>query len=414
MKEDDYSYLARKITATLFATQSLASAAFIVSGTVSSIVGAQLGGDLAWAGVPEATQQLGTAAAALVLGVVINRTGRRWGLGVGLLAGALGASLSMIAIVSHSLLLFLVGLLLMGIAGAALRLGRFAAAEVHRPDERGRAISYVIAGGTVGAIVGPLLASPAGHWALRLNINELAGPYMGTIALLGLASMIIFAGLRPEPRDIGRKIAELELGPGARQGARRPLAQILRAPETIVAITAMVTGQVVMALLMSVMSLHMLGNYHDLADISLVISAHTLGMFAFSVLVGRITDSQGRGPAIVIGAALLMLAGILASLSTTVLPLAAASLLLGLGWNFSYVGGSALLTDHLPPAERARTQGASDLLISVATATASLSSGLLFAAIGFAPTGIVGALISLAPLALVGWWMTRQQRLVTV
>jgi MFS family permease len=414
MKKNDYSRMANKITTTLFATQSLTSAAFIVSGTVSAIVGAQLIGDLAWAGLPAAAQQVGTAAAALAIGAVMNRLGRRWGLTLGLAVGVLGAGLSVGGIMAKSFPLFLAGLLFMGVASAANRLGRFAAAEVHPQRRRGRAISYVVAGGTVGAIVGPLLAGPAGQWALGANMDELAGPFLVTAILLGLASLTVFIWLRPEPRDIGKKIAEMEGETGVHQGITRPLAQILRQPETIIALSAMVCGQMVMAMLMGITSLHMLNYHHDLADISLVISAHTLGMFAFSVFVGRFTDSWGRGPVIMVGAALLVLAGVLAPFSTAVLPLAIALLLLGLGWNFCYVGGSALLTDQLSPAERANTQGTNDLFISLATAAASLSGGLLFATIGFAATGIVGASISLVPLGLTAVWMIQRQRLATI
>jgi MFS family permease len=414
MKKDDYSRLASRITTVLFATQSLTSAAFIVSGAVSAIVGAQLVGDPAWAGVPAATQKVGSAVAALVIGAVMSRLGRRWGLTLGLAVGVLGAGLSVGAIIASNFPLFLVGLLFMGVASAANGLSRFAAAEVHPQHRRGRTISYVVAGGTVGAIVGPLLAGPAGHWALVAKMDELTGPFVAAAVLLGLASLTVFIWLRPEPRDIGKKIAEMEGESSAHQGIARPQAQILRQPETVIALSAMVGGQMVMAMLMGITSLHMMEYQHDLEDISLVISAHTLGMFAFSVFVGRLTDRWGRGPVIVTGAALLVLAGLLAPLSTAVLPLAVALLSLGLGWNLCYVGGSALLADQLSPAERANTQGTNDLFIGLATAAASLSGGLLLATIGFAGTGIVGALISIAPLGLAGWWMIRPRSALAI
>ncbi|HSG18536.1 MAG TPA: MFS transporter [Anaerolineae bacterium] len=192
MKKDDYSRLASRITTVLFATQSLTSAAFIVSGAVSAIVGAQLVGDPAWAGVPAATQKVGSAVAALVIGAVMSRLGRRWGLTLGLAVGVLGAGLSVGAIIASNFPLFLVGLLFMGVASAANGLSRFAAAEVHPQHRRGRTISYVVAGGTVGAIVGPLLAGPAGHWALVAKMDELTGPFVAAAVLLGLASLTVF------------------------------------------------------------------------------------------------------------------------------------------------------------------------------------------------------------------------------
>jgi MFS family permease len=156
----DYYRIARKITVTLFATQSLVSAAFVASGTVSVIVAAQLSGNLAWAGVPSSVTQLGTACAALAVAATTDRIGRRWGLALGLAVGVLGTGLAVGAIVAGAFSLFLGGSVLLGVASAAIRLARFAAAEVHPPESRGRAISNVVIGGSVGSVVGPLLIGP--------------------------------------------------------------------------------------------------------------------------------------------------------------------------------------------------------------------------------------------------------------
>jgi MFS family permease len=137
-------------------------------------------------------------------------------------------------------------------------------------------------------------------------------------------------------------------------------------------------------------------------------------MFAFSIVSGRLTDRWGRGPVILIGAGMLVLACVLAPLSPDVLPLSMTLLLLGLGWNFCYVGGSTLLSDQLAPAERARTQGANDLLIGLATAAASFGSGLVFAAMGYTVIGIAGAMASLVLLGSTLWWMAGRPRLVMV
>jgi MFS family permease len=398
----DCPRISRRITTTMFATQSLARAAFIACGTVSALVGIQLSGNAAWAGVPAAVLQLAGAFAALAVGAATERIGRRRGLALGLGVGVLGMGVAAGAVVADALLLFLGGLVLMGVASAAMLLGRFAVAEVHPPERRGRAISNVVIGGAIGSVAGPLIVGPSGQWAQRAGVNELAGPYVAALIILAVAALAILVWLRPDPRDVGRKMAK--------KHPARSFYQILRTPATSVAILSMALSQMVMVMVMVTTSPYMIMHQHDLTDISLVISAHTFGMFAFSFVSGRLTDRWGRGWVILTGAGLLVLACTLVPLSPGVLPLSAALFLLGLGWNFCYVGGSTLLSDQLSPAEQAKTQGANDLLIGLATAAASLGSGLIFAFTSYTVMGIVGVVVSLVPLGLTGWWMATARR----
>ncbi len=408
----DYTGIARKITIALFATRSLVSAAFVASGTVGVIVAAQLSGNPAWAGVPSSVRQLATAFAALAVAATMDRVGRRWGLALGLAVGVLGMGLALGAIATGGFLLFLGGMVLLGVASAATRLGRFAAAEVHPPKSRGRAISTVVLGGTVGSVAGPLLIGPSARLAQQAGLDRLAGPYLAALAILALAALVIFVWLRPDPRDVGRSMAKYYPDTVIHRGPARSVSQILRTPAAVVAVSAMLFGQVVMAIVTEIVSLYMRNNQHTLIDISVVISAHTFGMFAFSTVAGRLTDRWGRGPVILSGTAILVLACALAPLSPNALPLSSALFLLGVGWNFCWVGGSALLTDQLSPEERAKTQGANDFLISLATAAASLGSGLVFAGAGYGVIGIIGVVVSLVPAGLTGWWMARKPRLV--
>jgi MFS family permease len=161
-----------------------------------------------------------------------------------------------------------------------------------------------------------------------------------------------------------------------------------------------VFGQSVMVMLMVITSVHMKQHDHALSSIAIVISSHVFGMYAFSVVSGRMADRWGRKPVIATGAAALVLACLWAPLSPRVLPLSGALFLLGLGWNFCYVAGSALLSDQLRPSERARTQGFNDFLIGVASAGGAVASGLVFAAIGYAVMGALSALASLVPLGM--------------
>jgi MFS family permease len=406
----DLSKTARKITWILFANQSLASAGFIAAATINSIIGAQLGGSASFAGVPSAVYQVGAAFAASAWGYIMDRIGRRNGMVAGLLIGVIGNTLVLFAIATSSFFIFLVGMVMMGITNAAVVLGRFAAAEVNPPEQRGAAISNVVLGGTFGAVLGPVLIGPMGNFASALGMDELAGAYIATLILFAISSIVVFAGLRPDPRDLGKLVAAAHPDPGQTDvtGPGRPILEILRQPAALVAVSAMALGQVVMVAIMVITSLHMSDHQHNLRDISAVISSHTFGMFAFSVLSGRLADRWGRGPVILTGASTLLLACIAAPLSPNVFPLAVALFLLGLGWNFCFVGGSALLSDQLSPLERSRTQGTNDLLVGLASATGSLGSGIVFAASNYTVIAIVAGLLALIPFLMTLFWIRRR------
>lgn len=406
----DLSKLARKITWVLFANQSLASAGFIAAATLNSIIGTELGGSASYAGVPSAVYLVGAALAASAWGYIMDQIGRRNGMVSGLVIGVIGNGLVLFAIAISSFVLFLVGMLLMGITNAAVVLGRFAAAEVNPPEKRGEAISNVVLGGTFGAIVGPLLVGPMGTFIKTFGMDEVAGAYLATLILFAISATVVFIGLRPDPRDLGKQVALQHPDPvlNALTGKARSIFEILSQPAALVAVSAMALGQVVMVAIMVITSLHMNNHHHNLRDISAVISSHTFGMFAFSVLSGRLADRWGRGPVILTGASTLLLACITAPLSPNVFPLAVALFLLGLGWNFCFVGGSALLSDQLSPLERSRTQGTNDLLVGLASATGSLGSGIVFAASNYTIISIVAGVIALVPFLMSLFWIRRK------
>lgn len=397
---------ARRITRTLFAAQSLASAAQVAIFPVTAIVGARLSGHASWAGVPPAVYMIGSALSAFVWGALMDRLGRRGTLVLGLAIGSAGAVVGAAAIQIASFSVFLWGSLLVGIAVSAVQLSRFVAAEVHPPAERARAISNVVLGGTVGAVAGPLLGGASTRLAASAVLDELAGPYLVTAVLFALAALLIFAFLRPEPREVGRAVAAAADPEHADNGPGRSVREILRVPAALVAVASMVFGQLIMVMLMVITPLHMSGHDHALGSISFVISVHVVGMYAFSIISGRLADRLGRGPVIGAGAAVLILAGLTARVSPDVLPMSVALFLLGLGWNFCYVGGSTLLADQLAPVERGRTQGFNDLLVGLTSAAGGLGSGIVFAAIGYGAMALVAGAAALIPLTLAAWWRT--------
>ncbi len=395
---------ARRITAVLFAAQCLASAAFIATSTVSAIAGTALSGQRGLAGVPAAASTLAGAGAAFLWGLLMDKLGRRPSLALGLLFGVAGAGLCIWGITAGSFPVFVGGMMLVGVAQAAVTLSRFIAAEVQVPERRGRAVSTVVLGGTVGAIGGPLLVMPSGHLAMQAGTSDLAGAFGAAVFLLLAAGAVVAAALRPEPLTLVNR------GPAAAEPAakRRPIAEILRVPAAAAAVVAMVFSQVVMVGVMVITSLYMKDMHHDLGDVSIVFSAHTIGMYAFSLLSGRLIDRWGRRPVILLGAFVLLAACVSAPLTGNTIPLSLSLLLLGLGWNFCFVGGSTLLADHLGPAERGRTQGFNDLLVGLAAALGSLGSGLVSARFGYAGVGMAGAVLTLLPFAVVARWTRRR------
>ncbi|MHB8772832.1 MAG: MFS transporter [Syntrophales bacterium] len=402
---NDYARIARKITTVLFLSQSLSSAGFIAAFTVNAIVGVELSGQPAMAGVPGAVYVLGQACGALLWGLTLDRIGRRGGLALGQVIGVAGSAIAMAAVANRSLTLFLAGLVLVGIARSAVDLGRFAAAEVHLPARRGRAISQVVMGSTVGAVFGPLLVGPTGKLAQWAGYSELAGPYgVGLVGLI-VAAGLIFAGLRPEPRDVGREIARLYPESVPRLETR-PLSSIVRQPGVIVAMVSLVFAQMVMMMPMSITSVHMKTHAHGLGAVSLVISLHAFGMYAFSILSGQLADRWGRGQTIFVGAALMLVSCVMAAPSTALIPLLAALFLLGVGWNFAYVAGSALLADQLSPGERAKTQGMNDLLLNLTSAASQAISGVMYAVGGYDVMSFAAAVAAVVPLVLAAWWWT--------
>ena len=404
----DFDRIARKITTVLFLSQSLSSAGFIAAFTVNALVGVELSGQKAMAGVPGGLYVLGMACGAMVWGFSMERIGRRRSIALGQLFGVIGSAIAVAAVVERSFSFFLFGLVLVGMARSAVDLGRFVAAEVHLPEKRGRAISNVVLGSTVGAIFGPLLVGPMGHLATWAGYPELSGAYMAGAAVFSMAAILIFAGLRPEPRDVGRELTRIHPG-SIPQQAPRSLPEIVRNPGVIVAMVTMAFAQMAMVVPMSITSVHMKDHQHALTAVSLVISAHTFGMYAFSLISGKMTDRWGRGRAIILGSAVLILSCLMAAPSIKLLPLTVALFLVGLGWNFAYVAGSTLLADQLSPKERAKTQGFNDLLLNLCSGASQIGSGMVYAVGGFGIMAVTAAAMAGVPLGFAVWWQLRDR-----
>ncbi len=388
--------LRRRIIWTLFAVSALGSTGYIAAITGGTLAAAEIAGSPASGGLPTAISTLGTAAAASLLSFLMLRVGRRPALLLGILGGTLGGAIALGGVLVASLPLLLVGSALAGFANGAGQLGRYVAADLVPPERRAQTIGTVVWGATIGAVGGPNLIAPAGVVAESFGLPSLAGTYLLTLGFIGLAALIAFVFLRPEPYQQADPSA---LAPHPEGTAPVSLATILRTPTVLVALVTLTAGQVVMILIMTMTPLHLTDHGHGLETVGFVLSAHTFGMFALSPISGRLTDRFGGPRIIAVGLVTLAMAGLLAAgAPADGGPLLTLALfLLGYGWNLGFVAASSMLTAGLTLGERTRIQGVGDGMTWTSAAIASLSSGFIVAGASYAALGLLGVGLLIPP-----------------
>lgn len=397
-----------RVTLALFLAQALSAAAYSTTASINTFAFIELTGQKALAGVPLTLVLVGSAFANYRLGPFIQRRGRRVGLVLGGLMGAMGALCGAIGVVTANLFIYVPGMILLGAGRGILDQSRYAAAEVYPHSQRARAISIVVWGATIGAVFGssPAVVVPLTNLAASLGVNLYSGPMFATAALFLMVAIALFVLMAVDLAKLSREAQtqETPVITAATPSAtgQRSFFEIMHLADARVAAIAMVCGQAAMVFAMGVIGVHMKDNGHALGDISIVQTTHVLGMFALSPLVGILGDRLGRKPVIALGALTLAAGCILAPLSLYTPWIAFAQTLVGLGWSACYVSGSALLTDTLGAAERARLQSTNDALINIASAAGGLSGGVLLSMLGFGVVSAVGLIVSLVPvLALI-------------
>lgn len=384
----------------LFLAQGLFTAGVIASFTLSPVIAAELSGREGAAGLPTTITLIGRAAMAFPAGWLMDRAGRRLGLSLGFILGAAGGLLSVLAIIQGSFPVFLAGALLLGVMRGTAEQGRYAAAEVYPLSQRARVIGVIVFAGTLGAIGGPLLVGPSGTLVALWGLPVTAGPYVATAAFMALAMLLIFLMLRPDPAHLRHLLESSHAEEESDSAVIFPIHTILRRPAVQLAVASLVIGQLVMTMLMVITPLYMDHQHHGPELISWVIMAHTLGMFGLSGFTGWMTDRLGRYVTIFAGGGLLALSAVMAPVVSGVPLLALALFLLGLGWNFSFVAGSSLLTDAVSAEEQGRVQGASEMVIGLAAGAGSLGAGILFEQAGILLPAAVGLSLSVALMGM--------------
>ena len=345
---------------------------------VSSITGSET-----LAGLAQTSAVLGAAVLAIPLSSLTARGGRRLALSIGLLAGTMGALFAILGGIEENIFLMLTGTFLVGSASAAGYQARFAAIDLADDSNRAKQLSLVVWGATIGAVAGPNLMEPAGALAESIGWPRLVGPYMIAATTLLAASIVIQVFLRPDPYLLAREVSANRSE--KRTSLRPALAHIRSNPEALFAIMAISIGHIAMVSVMVMTPVHMAHVDVTLTIIGLVISIHVIGMYAFSPIVGQLSDRLGRVKAVRVGVLILlasMLVSGFAAPDDSVL-LGIGLFLLGLGWSFTLIAGSALLSESVETAMKPASQGASDLMMNLSGAGGGALAGLIIGTLSY-------------------------------
>ena len=356
-------------------------------------------------GLAQTTSVLGAAVMALPLARLTQTGGRRLALTFGYSVGVVGALLAIFGGTNRILFFMLLGAFMVGAASASGYQARFAAIDLATPEKRSKDLSYVVWGSTIGAVTGPNLMEPSGVFAASLGLPKLVGPYFIAALTLFLSVVVIQLFLKPDPYLTANKAIEGN-STKKRETTRSALAHIREYPLALFAIASVAIGHLAMVSIMVMTPVHMAHFDATLRIIGLVISVHVLGMYAFSPLVGAISDKIGRVKTIQIGILILIASALISGLAPhhDSFTLGLGLFLLGLGWSFTLIAGSTLLSETVSFEMRPSTQGASDLVMNLMGAGGAAIGGVIIGFFSFAvlcyATGLVVVALGIWSLKL--------------
>lgn len=358
----------------------------------AALVGQQIGG-AALATVPLGLMFLGNMSMMFPASLLMKHYGRRAGFTLGVLLALLGASLCALGVAQGNFILFSLGAMAIGMFNGTGQFFRFAAADAASADYRSRAISWVLAGGVLAALLGPNLAA-----LTRTSFTvEFAGSYAALIGVYLIALTLISALRIPLPTQEERR------------SGGRPLADIVRQPKFIVAVLGATVGYGVMNLVMTATPLAMHAYQHPFGSTALVIQWHVLGMFLPSFFTGHLIRYCGVLNIMLLGGLALLACVIVNLLGVDVPHFMAALILLGLGWNFLYIGASTLLTETYEPAEKAKTQALHDFIVFSTVTVTAFSAGAIHGHFGWQMINL-GVLPLIALTLIATGWLRLQRK----
>ncbi|GIN97521.1 putative MFS-type transporter YdeG [Siminovitchia terrae] len=377
--------------------------------TVGALIARDMLGTDSFAGVPVALFTLGSAAAALIVGRLSQRFGRRFGLGAGFITGGIGAIGVVAAAVMNNVFLLFVSLFIYG-AGTATNLqARYAGTDMANATQRATAVSIAMVSTTFGAVAGPNLVGVMGRFAEGIGIPPLAGPFILAAAAYLLAGLVLITMLRPDPLVVAKAIADASAKKETHSFNKDEVTSDRRG--IVIGATVMILTQIVMVAIMTMTPVHMEHHGHGLRDVGIVIGIHIGAMYLPSLVTGILVDKIGRMTMAAAAGATLLAAGLVSGLTSgeSMLMLIIALALLGLGWNFGLISGTALIVDSTNLSTRAKTQGAIDVFIALAGAAGGALSGIIAAYFSYAVLSLAGGLLSLLLVPVVIWSRSKRK-----
>lgn len=376
----------------LFAAQALGGAAPPIIISVGGLVGQQLSSDPTAATLPVSLYQLGMALSTLPAAWLMQRFGRRMAYVLGAMLGVLSGVMAAQGIAQSNFLLFCLGTSLAGFYAACVQSYRFAAMETaHSSALQARAVSTIMVGGLLAAIIGPQVVI----WTRdALPAAPFAGSFYGQAALALLALPLLALLRLPAPQKNAQHA----------ETAARPLAVIMRTPAFVVACAAGVSSYGLMAFLMTATPMAMVGCGLSVGEAALGVQWHVLAMFAPSFFTGRLIARWGKLPITALGLVLIAVAGGIALMGLELLHFWGSLIVLGVGWNFGFIGATAMLADSYRPSERAKVQAANDFLMFGTVAAASFGSGHLLHTAGWNAINAGMLPLIAAVLLLLAWY----------
>lgn len=398
--------LYKKTLGIVILTQILAGLGLAAGITVGALIAQEMLGTDSAAGIPVALLTLGSAVAALLIGGLSQRLGRRIGLAAGFLIGGLGSIGVIIATLLNSVSLLFASLLIYGAGTATNLLARYAGTDLATSKQRGTAVSLAMVSTTFGAVAGPNLVDVMGEFAQSIGIPTLAGPFILAAAAFILAGLVPLIFLRPDPLLVATAIANAQEKANAKQPGSNLESSTINKKGIALGATIMILTQFVMVAIMTMTPIHMGNHGHSLKEIGLVIGFHIGAMYFPSLFTGALVDKVGRSAMAIASGITLLASGIVAAFAPgeSLGLLITALVLLGLGWNLGLISGTALIVDAAHPSVRAKTQGSVDVLLALSGASGSALSGMVVAHSSYATLSIYGAILSLLLILVIYVW----------